>query len=278
MRLVFENERGKIAMYGGGKSGFNIINISGLSLPEANVNTIRYPGIAGQTVTKSTPMERYITISGDVYDENSKKIVNAARVFSLPGLLYITTNGKTKKINCRTVSFETGNKKGFYIPFTVQFCADNPYFEDIYETKTYISKREGKLSSPFVLGCVFSKRHTKKDVINSGDVAIEPVFEISSENEMLCPEGITIKNVTNGAVITLVTDILANETITVDVKNREIRSTLRGNMLFSLKTDTSISRFSLEPGISAVEISAPGSGGELLTVCRYNNSYVSIAV
>lgn len=278
MRLVYENERGKITMHGGGKAGFNIINISGLSLPENNVNTIRYPGIAGQTVTKSTPMERYITISGDVYDENDKRIVNAARVFSLSGDLYITTNGKTKKINCRTVSFDVGNKKGSYIPFTVQFCADNPYFEDIYETKIYISKREEKLSSPFVLGCAFSKRLTKNNIINSGDVAIEPVFEISSVKEIICPEGITIKNITNGASITLVTDILANETITVDIKNREIRSNLRGNLLFSLKTDTSISRFSLEPGVSLVEISAPGSGGELLTVCRHNNSYVSVAV
>lgn len=278
MRLVYENERGRITMYGGGKAGFNIINISGLSLPENNVNTIRYPGIAGQTVTKSNPMERYITISGDVYDENNKQIVNASRVFSLSGVLYITTNGKTKKINCRTVSFDIGSKKGLYIPFTVQFCADNPYFEDIYETKTYISKREGKLSSPFVMECVFSERLTKSNVVNSGDVAIEPVFEIRSEKERLCPEGITIKNVTNGATITLVTDILANETITVDVKNREIISNLRGNMLFSLKTDTSISRFSLEPGISLIEISAPGSGGELLTVCKHNNNYVSVAV
>lgn len=278
MRLVYENERGKITMYGGGKRGFNIISISGLSLPESNVNTVRYPNIAGQTVTNSTPMERYITISGDVYDDNSKNITNASKVFSMPGIMYITTYGKTKKIHCRTVSFDIGNKKGSYIPFTVQFCADNPYFQDIYETKVYISKREGKLSSPFVLGCLFSERLIKSNVVNSGDVAIEPVFEISSKKARLCPEGITIKNTTNGASITLVTDILADEKITVDVKNREIKSNLRGNILFCLKTDTSISRFSLDPGVSMVEISAPGSSGELLSVCRYNSNYVSIAV
>ena len=278
MRLVYENERGKITMYGGGKVGFNIISISGLSLPENNINTIRYPNMAGQTVTKSTPMERFITISGDVYDENSKQIINAVRIFSFPGDVYITSYGKTKKINCRTVSFDTGNKKGSYVPFTVQFCADNPYFEDTYETKVNISKREGKLSSPFVLGCAFSERLTKNNVINCGDVAIEPVFEISSEEERTCPEGITIKNATNGDSVTLETDISAGETITVDIKNREIRSNLRGNVLFCLKSDTSLSRFLLAPGISMVEISAPGSSGELLTICKYNNSYVSIAV
>ncbi|MBQ3181748.1 MAG: hypothetical protein IJB50_03215, partial [Clostridia bacterium] len=83
---------------------------------------------------------------------------NAAKVLLLPGVMYITSSGKTKKIKCRSVSFEQGAKKGYYIPFTAQFCADNPYFEDIYETVTNISKREGKLSSPFVLGCIFSER------------------------------------------------------------------------------------------------------------------------
>lgn len=275
MRIVYKNERGKITMYGGGKRGFNIINISGLSLPENNVNTVRYPNVAGQIVTKSTPMERYITIFGDVYDENSKQMADAARVLSIPGVLYITNRGKTKKINCRTISFEAGNKKGSYVPFTMQFCADNPYFEDIYETRIYISNREGKLSSPFVLGCVFSERMTKRNVVNYGDAAIEPVFEISSEKECLCPEGINIINTKSGESITLLTDVLAGETITVDVKNREITSNLRDNMLFCIKKDTSLSKFSLEPGVSLLEITAPGLSDNLTVVCRYNNSYVT---
>ncbi|MBQ3181749.1 MAG: hypothetical protein IJB50_03220 [Clostridia bacterium] len=107
---------------------------------------------------------------------------------------------------------------------------------------------------------------------------IEPVFEISSKNGGVCPEGITITNVTNGNSITLNTDISAGETITVDVKNREIKSNLRGNIISCIKTDTSLSRFSLGVGISLVEIKAPDSQGELLTVCRHNNSYASIAV
>lgn len=278
MRLVYKNERGKISMHGGGNVGFNIISISGLSLPENNVNTVRYPNIAGQTVTKSTPMERFITISGDVCDENSKQMTNAARIFSLPGTLYITTYGKTKKINCRTVSFDVGNKRGSYIPFTVQFCADNPYFEDMYETKVFISRREKKLSSPFVLGCEFSKRWTKSNVINSGDVALEPVFEISSQNKNVHPEYITIKNLTNGAFITLITDVLAGETITLDIKKREIKSNLRGNMLSCINKESSLSRFLLDYGVSVVEFSAPGSSGELTTICKYNNSYVSATV
>ena len=219
MRIVYENERGKVTMYGGGAScGFNILQISGLSLPENDVSTVRYPNLAGQTVTKSTPMERVITIMADVYDENSRKISSAARVFSIPGVMYITALGKTKKINCRSVSFEIGTKRGSYIPFTVQLCADNPYFEDIYETKLSVSKREGCIKAPLILGSEFSKRYTEKNVINSGDVSLEPVFEITSDKGIICPEGITIKNKTNGNFITLDTDVSAGETITVDIK------------------------------------------------------------
>ena len=266
-------------MYGGGNvGGFNIIQISGLSIPENNISSIRYPDVAGQVVTKCTPMERVITVMADVCDENNKKITNAARVFALPGVMHITSSGKTKKIKCRNMGFEPGIKKGSYIPFTVQFCADSPYFEDIYETVTDVCEREGKLSSPFILGCVFSKRHTKNNVINYGDVAIEPIFEITSEKGCVCPSGITIKNEKNKRQITLDTDISAGEVITVDVKKREVRSNLRGNIISCLKKDTSLSRFLLDVGISSIEITAPGLDGELTAICRYNNNYVSMVV
>ena len=279
MRLVYENARGKVTMHGGGNiRGINILTISGLSLPENNVSAVRYPNLAGQFVTKSTPMERFITIMADVSDENGKHISNAQKVFLLPGILYITASGKTKKINCRCVSFDAGVKKGSYAPFTVQFCADNPYFEDTYETKTSISNREGLIKTPFVLGCEFSKRHTENNVINSGDVAIEPVFEITSEKGIVCPDGITIKNKTNGNFITIDTEIMAGETITVDIKNRKIMSSVRGNIISCIRKETSLSRFLLDTGISLVEIAAPGATGELSGVVKYRNNYASLSV
>ncbi len=278
MKFVYENERGKVVMHGGGMSGFNIIKITGLSIPENNVNTVRYPNAAGQTVTQSTPMERIITISADVRDDNKRQISNAGRVFSLPGTIYITAFGKTKKIAARCVSFEPGVKKGSYVPFTLQFCADNPYFEDIYETTTNITKREGCLSSPFVLECAFSKRLFRNNVINHGDVPIEPVFYISSDNGTVCPNGITVKNLTNGNSVLLNTDLQAGEEIILDVQNRKITSNIRGNIISCLAQDVSLSRFSLDVGVSEVEILANGSDGKIATLCKHNNKYASVMV
>ena len=265
-------------MHGGGANGFNITQISGLCIPENDISAVRYPNIAGRVVTRATPMERVITISADVSDDNKRYISNALRVFSIPGTVYITSLGKTKKIKCRSIAFEPGKKKGSYVPFTLQLCADYPYFEDMYETVTNISKREAELSSPFILGCAFSKRLFKNNVINYGDVAIEPVFEISSKEGVACPSGITIKNLTNGNSITLNTDVLAGETITVDVKKRTITSNLRGNMISCIAKDTSLSRFVLDVGVSLVEISAPGTEDKIVSLCRHNNSYASVVI
>lgn len=278
MKLVYENERGKVVMKGGGSDTFNITQIKGISLPENDVNTIRYPNVAGQTVIRTSPMERMITISADVRDKNRKHIAHAMSIFSYPGTIYITSFGKTKKIHGRCVSFEPNKNKGTYIPFTVQFCADNPYFEDVYETVTQICKRNGLLKSPFVLGSKFSERLLKNNVINHGDVSVEPVFKISSRGGIVCPSGITIKNFTNGNTITLNTDISPGEEITVDIKNRKVTSSERGNIITCVAQDNSLSKFLLDIGVSTVEISAQDATGELTARCIHNNSYISAVV
>lgn len=278
MKLVYENERGKVVMRGGGRDGFNITQIKGISLPENDVATVRYPNVAGQIVTRATPMERFITISADVCDKHKNHIAYAMSVFSLPGTIYITSFGKTKKIQGRCVSFEPNKSKGAYIPFTVQLCADNPYFEDIYETKTQICIKRELLKSPFILSTRFSERLLKNNVINRGDVAIEPVFEITSLGGIVCPEGIRIKNLANGNEITINTDIEAGEIITVDIKRRKVTSSTRGNIITCVAEHNSLSRFLIDVGVSEIEISATGATGELIAVARHNNRYISAVV
>ena len=265
-------------MHGGGGKGFNITSISGLSLPENDVATVRYPNVAGQIVTKSNPMERIITISADVKDENGKYISEAAAIFSKKGMIYITSFGKTKKIEARCVSFEPNKRKGAYVPVTIQFCADDPYFCDIYETKVQIFNRFGVLSSPFVLGCMLSERRTKRDIINRGDVPIEPVFEITSEIGTACPEGISIKNITSGKTILLNTDILQGETITVDIEKRKITSNVRGNIILCLDQYSSLSDFYIDRGISTIEVDATDSNGTIFVSCSFNNRYISVLI
>jgi len=278
MRLIYENERGKITMCGGGQKEWNITQIKGISLPETDVSAVRYPYMAGQMVTRANITERYITISGDVRDKTRKQLSRAANIFSAPGTLYITAFAKTKKISVRCMSFEPGQSKGVFVPFTVQFCADYPFFEDLYETATELNSREKRLASPFVLKCAFSDRILKNNVVNRGDVPAEPVLEIYSLLGAKCPYGITVKNLHTGKSFTLNTDISAKELITVDVKKRKIISNQRGNILPCLNEFSELSEFTVEAGVCTLEVVTKEISGELQVVCKHTNNYVSADV
>ncbi len=274
MRLIYENERGKVVMNGGNGEGFNIIEIKGLSLPENDIEAVYFPNSPGRKVQNVTPLERAITISGDICDKTNQKLARAVNVLSVPGRIIINSNGRVRKIDARCVSFEPNKRRGAYVPFAVQFIADDPYFTDMNETLINVFKREGKVSSEFVLPCVFSKRKTEAEIINRGDGTIEPIFEISSVSGAVCPEGISIKNTTNGNEIKLMCDVLAGEVITVDVKKRKITSNLRGNLIFLMADETSISRFFLDTDISTVTIYAKDLEGTFHATCRYLNRYL----
>lgn len=274
MKLTYENERGKIVMYGGGEGIFNIIEIRGLSLPENDIDSVYYPNVAGCVVQSSTPQERAITISADARDAAGTNVLRAMNIFSKPGTITIASGGRTRKISARCLNVETNKRKGIYVPFVLQLMADNPYFQDVHDTKTVINKREKLLATSFLLPCAMSVRKTEAMLVNKGDVPIEPVFNISSLNGAVCPDGIVIENLDSGVKIKLNTDIGAKETIEVDVKNRRILSSERGNIISCLDEETSISAFFLDLGVSTVRISAQDIEGDMYAGCTFNNNYI----
>lgn len=274
MKLTYENKRGKVVMYGGGGDGFNIIEIRGLSLPENDMETVYYPYVAGRKVESVTPLERIITLSGDILDKTNKKLERAINVFSHPGTIIINSNGKVRKISARCISFEPNRRRGNFVPFAAQFVADDPYFTDVNETRVYLFKQEKKLGTQFIPPCMISSRKTEADIINCGDGAIEPVFEISSLQGVVCPNGITVRNRQNGNEIKLMCDIEKNEVITIDVKMRKITSNKRGNLISFMTDETSISRFLVDNDISTLEVVADDMKGNLYAVCRYENRYL----
>ncbi len=278
MKIIYENERGKVVMYGGGNGIFNIIEIRGLSMPENNIDAVYYPDMAGCRVNKSTFQERIITISGDIRDNTGKNTTRAMNIISMPGAMTIISGSVSRKIFVRSISFETNKRKGAYIPFVLQLMAENPYFQDVNDTKTIVSKREGVLSSPFVLPCNFSIRKTQAMIVNNGDVNLEPVFILKSPEGVVCPEGIVIENLNTGAKIKLNTDIAPDEQIKVDIKNRRITSSSRGNIILCLDDETSLSEFFLETGVCDVKVSAWDAEGKINAECIYNNNYLCVCL
>ena len=274
MKLTYENERGKVVMCGGGADIFNIVEIRGLALPENDIDSVYYPNVAGCVVKSSIPQERMITISADAKDKTGKNISYAMSVFSMPGTITISEQGKSRKISARCVSFDTNKRKGIYVPFVLQLMAEDPYFTDIYDTNLVVNEREKKLSSQFVLPCALSLRKAEVMLINKGDVAIEPIITLTSYSGAVCPEGIVIKNLNNESVIKLNTDILPGEEITVDIKNRRVTSSLYGNYISRLANETSISDFIVDLGVSTLRITADDIAGDFCAQCTFNNRYI----
>lgn len=273
MQLIYENSLGRVCMHGGTGTNFNITNITGLSVPDTEAVTVRYPDVRGQTVTRISALARTITISGDIKDKSGAYVSRAAAIFSMPATLFVTSGRGTRKIACRCTSFEPSKRCGTYVPFTLQLIADDPYFQDVQESCVNIAKRTHLMKSPFTLPAVVSIRNCETDVINRGSIPAEPVFEISASANALCPNGIVIKNQSAGTQIKLDTGVSANETIVIDIGNRRITSSVRGNLLKTLADDSVLSDFFLTAGTNRIKVIAENEAEPLKIVCRYRNCY-----
>lgn len=278
MRLIYENEKGKIVMHGGDGAVFNIIEIKGLSFPDTETDSVYYPNIAGRNTSSVTPLERFITVSADAKDKTGNEIARAMNILSSDGTITITSGNRKVKISARCESFEPNKRRGIYVPFTAQFVADNPYFTDTSETRLSVNKKEKKLKTQFVLPCVVSQRKTESAIVNRGHTSLEPLIEITSVSGAACPDGIIIKNPQSGKTIKLNTDVLAGEVICMDVENRKITSSMRGNILKCIDDETSISDFAYEPGVGTLMIYADNLIGTISATARFYNRYLCAGV
>ncbi len=274
MKLIYENESGRITMRGGTGADFNITEITGLSFPDTAVQTVRYPGVPGQTVTGISHFPRTITISGDIKDERGVLTSRAATVFSSPGTLFVISNRNSRKIECRCTNFEPKKRQGIYVPFVMQLVSDYPYFEDVSENCESILKKEKLLCGTVTFPEVFSKRLNEARIVNQGIYKNEPVFKINTVNYAECPDGIIIENLTTGQKLTLSTDVLEGETITIDVGERKITSDLRGNMIGVMAQNDMLSRMYLAVGINDILVTATNEKEMLLITCTHKNGYV----
>ena len=135
-------------------------------------------------------------------------------------------------------------------------------------------KKEKLLCGTVTFPEVFSKRLNEARIVNQGTYKNEPVFKIKTVNYAECPDGIIIENLTTGQKLTLSTDVLEGETITVDVGERKITSDLRGNMIGIMAQNNMLSKMYLAVGINDILVTATNEKEMLLITCSHKNEYV----
>lgn len=277
MVIYYKNEHGTIRINGGGTDrAWRMTEITGIGFPKKSFTYNTYAGVFGQELKTVSIPSRIITISGDIsYDAlKSLSMSQAIRILNTDGELSINTRGKIRRAKVRTLSFETPERKNAFKTFVLQIESDNPYFFGREPLAYAVYSQQKLLKSTFTLPCMFSKRNMSATVINGGDVECEPVITISkpAESAVVENDSVVIKNADFSDAITLNHTMAPGETVTVDIPNRTIMSSIFGSIISAISDDTVLSSFILRPG--ANEISCESGDISLSVSCAFEELYL----
>lgn len=273
MKLIYENEMGRVTLSGGGKHAVRITACHGLSFPETEADTVRYPDTPGQIVTTISVLPRTITVAGDILDKTGREVSRIMGVFSVPGKLFVQSARFQRVILARTVSFLPEERRGGFVPYTLQLVCDDPYFSDVHPEEVPVATRVKHIASSMTLPAVFSTRTNSAKVVNRGSVRVMPCLSVTAESEATFPKGLVLENRTTGARLALSLTLSPKETLTIDTENRKIFTEKQTNLLGSLQSDCVMSAFFLVPGMNELVLSAEEEPAKLSASCRFYHRY-----
>ncbi|MDY3928590.1 MAG: phage tail family protein [Clostridia bacterium] len=276
MKLTFSNEMGTLNLYGSGGHDFTICEIEGLEPCEKNRSLKTYVGEDGSFEDSSQYTSRVITISGDIKSESNFMNIfkNTARVLSKEGVLTVYRDNSLRQITVNSASITIGKRYNTYCTYVIQLTCDYPHFRDINTTFDSVFELTKMLTSATALPSVLSVRKSIGTIYNSGDLKIYPIIKISKSVDVSGANKIIIKNNTTEKEITLEKELLKDEIITIDTKNRTITSSIDGNIMSSLDFYSSLSEFWLECGNNDIEISVDGLYSDITVTAEYYNEYL----
>ncbi len=272
----YKNRLGTVSFSGGGNDAFRLTNFLGFGLAEREYVTADYSGFDGCVTVSSRFLPRAITISGDISGQSiNHDLREAIEILSEPGYLYVTDGDFKRCIYCDRISFPDVNRilKGKIASFAIQFICDNPYFEDADDTVVALYSRTKCLTSPFTLPTIFSTTTAGATISINSKYEVEPILKIYFSREIEGGADVVIRNSTTGKAISLKHTPIAGESITIDVKNRTVTSSVSGNIINSLTDDTFLGDFVLVRGRNEISVAAGDVALGITVECRYNNKY-----
>lgn len=273
-KIYFENDHGKVDMLLGGTGPVRISALSGFGNPEKTYSAVTFAGKAGQQTTGAVANARTMVISGDISGDRSKA-EQMLKIMYGPGRLTLDFDNKKREIYCNQTNLSLGVRKGGYTSFVLTLVADEVYFTDTYETRTAIFERKNMLYGDIVFPCVFTRKNTEATAENFGEINVEPVIYIYNyaDNPDKGENNIVIENITTGQKITLETGMTKNECITIDIKNRKVTSSARGDILNLISDDTFLSNFWLTSGKNQLRAKHGNSGEDISVNLSYRSNY-----
>ncbi len=275
--LTYKNEFGTVMMQGkSGGDSLRITAIEGLGLVTREYNEAVYSGYDGQETLGSRAAARSITIALEALGKNIAQMVrDAFRVFSQSGMMYIQNEDLDRRIYCSQVQIPDVTRvlRGQIATFAVQFVCDNPVFEDREDTVVPLYERTKLLGTPFTLPTKFGEIVAGSSIEIKGTIPIEPVITMHYPEALADTEDVTLTNETTGKRIQLNYEPKADDTVTIDIKNRKITSSVSGNLINFLSNDSFLGEFVLERGTNVLSVDLGDVAPDFTIQCRYNNLY-----
>ncbi len=273
MRLKFVSGDKFLEFDGGGERAASVISVSGFEGVTKEYQTVRYVSVPGQVTVSENVLPREIVIMGDIYTKNSMPFSSYCTFFADSGELYVLKGTSRKKIAYKPIYFKQTGKKGDFVLFELKIMCDFPYFSDAVNNNIDIYKRTDMVTGEFHLPKVFTKRTTRADIINKGQVEAEPVIALECISSGVYSGGIHIINNSTGKRLILTTNMIAGEKIILDVKERRISSNQRQNCYGILAQDCTLADFYLKKGVNEIVIENKNDGETVSASLYFENLY-----
>ena len=275
LQMVYKNEWGTVSLH---HKPCRVLSVTGLGLPEREFETVRYADSHGQQTLSVTDCARVITMSVDLLMNQGlgRELARMARVLYRPGTLMIRTAGKTRVIPCRCTAWEEDARTPVLAKLILQFTCDDPAFLEERQREEGIFERTDLIYGTFTLPKMFTSKVTEKDVINTGDLPVQPVLVLKNIGEGTASSGVTVVNTPPSGInqtFVLTKPLLAGEQVTVDFANRRVDSDQRDSLIHSISDSTYLNTFTLEHGSNHVAVSA-GVGDKLTVTCIFTPRYL----
>lgn len=275
MKIIIENDKGKIVMGGGIDSDFNLLSAEGLGLPPKSYTTVEKVGKSGQDTVNVRIMPRIITISGDVFIKDNRNIDKFLDVLAQDVWVTVCKGRKRRKIYTKIKEFEIYNKNGGYSGFVLQLEADEPFFRDVESEENYIFKRENMVTGNIDLPCIFTKRTVGMNITNKGSQRSYPkiiIYDMGSNGKNVTEKSLGFINKKTGATVMFEYGTSTGEVVTVDFDKRKAFSNISGDISGFLALENYLSAFYFDAGENFIDV-INNTDREVSPVCIHENYY-----
>lgn len=265
-KLVFEHNGRRLET----GNDFKIMTQEGMSASNYELVTEGNTGMDGSVVTNRRTLARQIELTGTYFSHERKNFLSFFNP-KFPGTLTVTYNGVTRFINYEIsyINFESTKIYREKERFIIRLLCPQPYFLDIDDFGQDIAAVQDIFAFPYVQfddsGIItdYMLFDSKVPLSNKGDMPCGFIVQITAKAPVTNPEFI---NTTTGEQIEILTNMVHDDVLMINTKQREIGITLNGNdisMLYNpanskpdmqLQTGENLVEYSAEVGLDSMEV------------------------